>query len=126
MCKILVAEDNPALAHVLKLNLKRAGHEVAVHGNGETAWAAIQGEAFDLILTDHQMPKMTGVTLCRKVRESHKHSSIPIILLTGKSLELNQDELRERLQIYRVFPKPYSPSAIVDTVEEAFAAVLQY
>ncbi len=84
---ILVAEDNTALATVVRFNLERAGFQVTVAANGRIAWEAAQAGQFDLVVTDYQMPEMTGRDLavclrgCERCRDTpingHKVESTP-------------------------------------------------
>ena len=119
--EILVAEDNWALAGVLKLNLERAGFCVTLAGNGRVAWEHFQRRPFDAVLTDEQMPEMTGRELCRLVRQHPERSATPIIMLTAKGFELDRRQLREEVGIGMVLVKPFSPSELVRTVGECLA-----
>ena len=67
--KILVCEDNVALSGVICFNLVRAGFEVTSVGNGRLALDALEKGNFDLVLSDQQMPMMTGIQLCENLRQ---------------------------------------------------------
>jgi CheY-like chemotaxis protein len=120
--KILVVEDNKALSGVVTFNLVRAGFQVTAVGNGKEALEALQHGSFDLILTDQQMPSMTGIELCENVRRLPSYENIPIILLTAKCMEMNFSELRERIGLSAALPKPFSPSELINCIEECLAA----
>jgi len=120
--KILVVEDNKALSGVVTFNLVRAGFQVTAVGNGKEALEALRRGGFDLILTDQQMPEMTGIELCENVRRLPSYESIPIILLTAKCMEMNFTELRERVGLSAALPKPFSPSELINCIEECLAA----
>ena len=90
---------------------------VTAAGNGREAWSRLQTENFDLIITDYQMPEMDGEELCRQIRQDPHLTNVPIILLSGKGLELNLAQLREELGIHEVFFKPFSPAALVAAVQ---------
>ena len=119
--RVMVAEDNSSLASVLKLNLNRSGFEVSVARNGEEAWVMYQQQSFDLVITDHQMPKLKGVELCRRIRSTESGQQIPLIMLTAKTIELNTEELKKELQLVALIPKPFSPTAIVNMVDETLS-----
>ena len=87
--RILIVEDNKALSGVVGFNLVRAGFLVTQVGSGIEALEALQRGTFDLVLTDHQMPLMTGIELCEHVRKLPAYESTPIILLTAKCMEIN-------------------------------------
>lgn len=116
--KILVAEDNPALSAVIAFNLRRGGFEVTTCLNGKLAWEAAQIQNFDLVVTDHQMPEMTGVELCQNLRSLPAYATCPILMLTAKGLELDLQNLKETLGIAAALPKPFSPTELVATVKK--------
>jgi CheY-like chemotaxis protein len=119
--KVLVAEDNPALAGVVRFNLQRAGCDVTVARNGREALDAACQQAFDVVLTDEQMPEMTGTELCSALRRRDEYRTTPIIMLTAKGLELDFEDLRARLGVSAALPKPFSPAELVNLVEECLA-----
>lgn len=119
--RILIAEDNPALAAVVRFNLQSAGFETTVAKNGKLALEQTKNTNFDLVITDQQMPLMTGVELCESLRQNDSYTETPIILLTAKAFELDPASLNE-LQISQLIRKPFSPSEIVEIVEQHFAA----
>lgn len=120
---ILVAEDNAALASVVRFNLQRAGFQVTVARNGRIAWEALQMETFDLIVTDQQMPEMSGCELCQRLRTLDEYRETPVIMLTAKGMELELPRLKIELGIAATFLKPFSPKEIVRAVEEQLEAV---
>jgi CheY-like chemotaxis protein len=116
--KVLVAEDNPALAGVVRFNLKRTGFDVTVARNGREALDMARGTPFDVVITDQQMPGMTGTELCAELRRREEYRTTPIIMLTAKGLELDIESLRQRLGVSAALPKPFSPAELVCLVEE--------
>lgn len=80
--KILVVDDDPAIAEMLTMVLEREGFETVVVGDGIEAVNAAQRENPDLMLLDLMLPGMGGVDVCRTVRET---SAMPIIMLTAKT-----------------------------------------
>ncbi len=87
MTRILVAEDEPAMAMGLKDNLQFEGFDVLEATDGEAAWIAVQNERPDLVLLDVMMPKMDGLEVCRRTRQAG--FTTPIIMLTAKSQEID-------------------------------------
>ncbi len=120
--KILVAEDNLALAGVLQFNLERAGFQVTVAKNGREAWDFAQNDLFDLVVTDHQMPELTGVELCQRMRQDERYAQTPVIMLTAKGLELDLARLRDELGVAAALPKPFSPIEVIAAIEDCFAS----
>ncbi len=88
MAKILVVEDEPAIALGLKNDLKLEGHAVEVAADGETAARRGRQEAFDLILLDLMLPRKDGLAVCRELR--HAGVRTPIIMLTAKAMEADK------------------------------------
>ena len=118
--RILVAADNKALSGVLNFNLARAGFHVEVAGDGERALVKCRSaeSAFDLIVSDQQMPRRNGIDFCRELRETDaRYAEIPIILLTAKQLELDVEQLTNNGEFAGVFGKPFSPFQIVENVK---------
>ncbi|MGD2108813.1 MAG: response regulator transcription factor [Phycisphaerae bacterium] len=87
MARILVAEDESAMAMGLRDNLQFEGYEVIVAEDGEAALQAATTQNPDLILLDIMMPKLDGLEVCRRVREAGH--TIPILMLTAKSQEID-------------------------------------
>jgi two-component system, chemotaxis family, chemotaxis protein CheY len=120
--RILVCEDNVALSGVICFNLVRAGFDVTSVANGRLALDALEKNHFDLVLSDQQMPMMTGIQLCENMREIAVHKRTPFILLTAKCMEIDRARLAQTLHISAALPKPFSPSELVNCIEEALAA----
>lgn len=115
--RILVAEDNYALANVLRFNLQRAGIDVTVANNGLQAIDLLGREAFDLLITDYQMPGANGEQVCRAARLDLKLAHLPILLCSAKGFELDIQELKAVYGISEVLYKPFSVQAIVVLVQ---------
>jgi PleD family two-component response regulator len=83
---ILVADDMDSIVSVIKACLGNLGaRKVNTASNGEEAWKVLQNQRIHLIVSDWDMPKMTGLELLKKVRGSAAHSHIPFLLLTATS-----------------------------------------
>jgi two-component system sensor histidine kinase ChiS len=83
---VVVADDDPVNVEVLRAQLEPAGYAVTTARDGAEAVAALAAmEHVDGVLLDVMMPKMTGVEAARKIRETHPHGTLPILMLTAKS-----------------------------------------
>ena len=81
--RILIADDNPANVRILSMRLAADGYDVVTARDGEEA-LAVAGEAQpDLILLDVMMPKLDGITVCRRLKEAQAASFTPIVLVTA-------------------------------------------
>lgn len=85
--KVLVVDDESNIVDILTANLERNGYEVIAAYDGHQALQLALNENPDLILLDCMLPGMDGFDVCRKVR---LHSSVPIIMLTAKSEEIDK------------------------------------
>lgn len=88
---ILLAEDNEDFRFYLKDNLREA-YEIIEAKNGKEGWQKALGQHPDLVVSDIMMPEMSGIELCRKLKEDVRTSHIPVILLTARSSEEIQME----------------------------------
>jgi CheY-like chemotaxis protein len=119
--QILVAEDNPALLEIMRFTLEQAGFQVTTAVNGREASELLDAQCYDLIITDHQMPELSGWDLCVRMREDTTHAHTPVIFLTAKSLELGAARLKDELGVVATFAKPFSPRELICTVKECLA-----
>lgn len=83
--RVLVAEDDRVSALILKRVLEELGHQVDHAATGPEAWAMVQAETYDIIVSDWMMPEIDGLELCRLVRSMLGDHYTYFILLTGKS-----------------------------------------
>lgn len=120
--RILIAEDNRVLADVIRFNLAEEGFDVTVATHGRRALKAAQAEAFDLIISDYQMPGLSGEELLSAVRaDSLSHDAV-CILCSAKGYELDSQRLTDELRLMRIVMKPFSPSELVGLAHQALAA----
>ncbi len=116
---VLIVDDNLALLRVTQFAMERAGFQTQTARNGRLALDLAKSTAFAAVITDQQMPEMTGIELSRALRALPEYRECPIFLLTAKGLELELSRLREDLGINGVFCKPFSPLAVVKAVEDS-------
>lgn len=87
---ILIAEDEDAVAELLKYNLDREGYEVGHARDGEDALMMMRERAPDLLLLDWMLPKVTGIEVCRQARSRTETRNLPIIMLTARTEEADR------------------------------------
>ena len=123
MAYLLICDDEPHITRAVEIKLRRAGHRVEAHGDGRAAWDALldiigAGQPLpQLIITDCQMPRMTGLQLAAAIKAEPRLRGLPIVMLTAKGFELSAVELKEKLGICRVVGKPFSPRELSELVE---------
>ena len=104
--RILIVEDEPAIALGLEDDLSLEGYDVTVVGNGLEAIERSEYESFDLVLLDVMLPGKSGYDVCRELRKSHPQ--LPIIMLTAKSHEAEK-VLGLEMGADDYVTKPFSP-----------------
>lgn len=87
MKKILVIEDDPDIRELLRYNLSREGFDVTIATNGHDGLEAGISGAYDLIILDLMLPQISGIEVCKKIRDTPASRSVPIIMLTAKGEE---------------------------------------
>ena len=80
--RILIIEDDNRIAQPLAEDLRHQNHVVDIAKDGIEGWEYSESTAYDLILLDLMLPKLDGITLCKKLRNAHVN--IPILMLTAK------------------------------------------
>lgn len=116
MPSILIAEDEPNIAELVKYNLEKAGYTADYEVNGEKAFNRILFEKPDLVILDVMLPDMDGLEICRRIRQHEKTTLLPIIMLSAKGeivdrvigLELGADDY---------LAKPFSIRELVTRVK---------
>jgi two-component system phosphate regulon response regulator PhoB len=88
--KIIVVEDEVPLVELLKYNLQSEGYEVVHAADGEEAELLLAEESFDLAILDWMIPKISGIELCRRLRNRSETQNLPIILLTARGEEADR------------------------------------
>lgn len=83
--KVLLVEDAIAERMRLRAILEREGYQVLEASDGESALSLLQGQTMPLIVSDWQMPGMSGLQLCRRIRQDKAHNSSYILILTGRN-----------------------------------------
>jgi two-component system, OmpR family, alkaline phosphatase synthesis response regulator PhoP len=118
---ILVVDDEPHILHVVSLKLKNAGYTVLTAKDGEDALETAASVAIDLLITDYQMPGMTGLELARRIHAEPGRRQLPAMLLTAHGLALEQVEMGQAGITVRL-SKPFSPRELLEKVQELLTA----
>jgi len=114
--RILVVDDERWIRVNLKRIMEAEDHTVLMADSGEAALKILEQQAVDLVLSDHRMPRMTGLELLEAVKD--KYPNTLRVMLTGfADLQLALDAIN-RVEIHRLLLKPYSRDQIVATVQE--------
>lgn len=123
-CRALIAEDDRALADIVRLALGRDGYDVTLAGNGKAALQHAMSTPFDLIVSDYQMPLLNGEQLLTAIRAAGPSQHAAMILCSAKCYELDSERLRRDLDLAGVFYKPFSLLTLVATARAAREALV--
>ena len=108
---ILVVDDDFVTRGMASMALSRKGFEVQTADNGELAWEALQNRKFDIVITDEQMPELSGLGLCKRMQADPNLAHIPLAMITAKAWELGL-VVEQRIGILAVIEKPFSGRAL--------------
>ncbi len=118
--KVLVADDEIHILHVVSLKLRNAGFEVLTAQDGKEALELAQVEHPDLIITDFQMPYLSGLELCQRLRQMPKTRDIPAVMLTARGYSLDEEAMKSA-GISTCLHKPFSPRRVLELVNSMLA-----
>ncbi|AWJ83751.1 two-component system response regulator [Azospirillum sp. TSH58] len=114
---ILVADDEPSIVLSLQVLLQKAGFAVRIARNGEEALDSVAESTPDLILLDAMMPRRDGFDVCQSLRANPAYQSLPIIMLTAKSRDVERQK-GMALGATDYITKPFSTRDLVTTVRK--------
>ena len=120
MARIIMAEDDDIVAEIVRDALMAAGHGVGILDNGAEALKVIKARRPDLVILDCNMPEMSGIMVLRELRQSDTLFNLPIMMLTGRQSESDEQILRfEGANDY--MRKPFDPVTLVGRAEALIA-----
>ncbi len=114
--RVLVADDEPSILHVTVRLLTSTGYEAEGAEDGEAAWTALNREPFDLLITDHCMPRLSGVELLKRLRTARME--LPVIMVSGV-MPTEELERHPWLRLDDRLLKPYSATDLLRRVAAA-------
>jgi two-component system alkaline phosphatase synthesis response regulator PhoP len=115
--KVLVVDDEIHIVHVVAIKLRNNGYEVISASNGAEAFKLACEEMPDIVVTDFQMPVMSGLELVEKLRQCEQTRDMPVIVLTARGFAV-EDEQRQDLEISEFLSKPFSPKELLRSIED--------
>lgn len=115
--KVLVVDDEIHIVHVVAIKLRNNGYEVDTANNGAEAFELACKNKPDIIVTDFQMPVMSGMELVEKLRNNESTNNTPIIMLTARSFAIPKEK-QEQLKISDCLSKPFSPRELLGNIED--------
>lgn len=115
MGRVLIAEDDPAIAEFMRRIVETRGHAATVTEDGGAASRAIDIAPYDLVLADIRMPVMDGIALALKVTDTRPETKV--VLITGYAEEEARSRGLEAI-VARVLSKPLTPDELLAVVDE--------
>ncbi len=119
---ILIAEDDPNIANLIKELITRKGNNALVAHDGEEAFKIFSNIKVDLLITDLKMPKIDGMTLIKMIRKAK--STMPIIIITGYGSQQNR-ELAGQYDVFEILSKPCPLIEISNAIDRALKSDVQ-
>jgi len=119
--RVLVVDDFSTMRKIVKNILRQLGFNNIVEADdGSTAWEILQKDNIDFIVSDWNMPTMSGIELLRKVRASEEYADIPFLMVTA---EAQQENIIEAVQakVSNYIVKPFTPETLGQKIEKIFA-----
>lgn len=117
MRSILAVDDSASMRKMVAFTLAGAGYQVVEAVDGQDAFQKAQANNFDLVLTDQNMPNLDGLGLTRKLRESEKYQSVPILILTTES----SDQMKQAGRAAGAtgwLVKPFDPNKLIEVIQK--------
>jgi DNA-binding response OmpR family regulator len=119
---ILVVDDDAGMRGVVAAILLHTGYRVSCAEDGEAGWSALCGDRFDMMITDHEMPRLRGLDLLRRVRRAPLN--VPVIL-TSATIPWHEPDLLPLLPPGQVLEKPFSPAKLLSTVRRFLTPMIR-
>ena len=117
--RILIVEDERDVLDMLQEVLARAGHRVIAAPDGKAGLACFQRQPFDIVLTDLNMPGISGFDLATGIKKINQ--SMPVLLLTGWAGELKEAELTAN-GIDCIIKKPFATADLLQALDDLYGA----
>jgi len=122
--KILIIEDFEKLREALKAFLTPRGFEVSVAADGIEGLKAYAESVFDLLVLDLRLPRLNGIEVLKKVRQTHRGASLPVIIVSGAFKGANyQEQARKQFGVQHYLEKPFTYDAFLKAVQAALTTV---
>ncbi len=118
--KILIVDDFATMRRIVKNILTQLGFKQFIEADdGSVAWDILQKEKVDFIVSDWNMPNMTGIDLLKKVRADERFKDLPFLMVTAEAQKENIVEaVKARVSNYIV--KPFTPETLSEKIEKIF------
>jgi two-component system phosphate regulon response regulator PhoB len=117
MSKVIVIDDEPFILMMIEDKLKKATLDVVTVRESRTAMDVIRRELPDLVIIDWMMPEVSGIDICRMLKQDDALRHIPVFMLTAKGQDADE-RLGRQIGVDRYITKPFSPKMLLEMVRE--------
>jgi two-component system, chemotaxis family, chemotaxis protein CheY len=117
MHSILAVDDSASMRQMVSFTLKNAGYDVVEAVDGEDAFDKARARVFDLVLTDQNMPRLDGLGLTRRLRDTPNFKATPILILTTES----SDQMKQAGRAAGAtgwLVKPFDPAKLIEVIKK--------
>jgi len=118
--RVLIVDDFSTMRRIIKNIMRQLGYNNIVEAyDGTTAWEVLNKDKIDFIISDWNMPKMTGIELLRKVRSSEEFADMPFLMVTA---EAQQENIIEAVQakVSNYIVKPFTAETLGQKIDKIF------
>ncbi len=120
--KVLVVDDSSVMRQIIKNNLKQLGFDkdnLLDAQDGQEALNHLDARGIDLVISDWNMPRMTGIEFLRSVRSNGSHKALPFLMVTS---EADKEKIMEAVQagVNQYIVKPFNATQLEEKIKEIF------
>lgn len=118
--RVLIVDDFSTMRRIVRNILRQLGFNNVVEADdGTTAWETLNREKIDFIVSDWNMPKMTGIELLRKVRSSEQFADTPFLMVTAEAQQENIIEAAQA-KVSNYIVKPFTADTLKQKIDKIF------
>lgn len=123
--KFLVVDDSVTMRRIVANSLKTIGHDLYVEaGDGRDALTKLEADgAINFVITDWNMPEVSGLELVKAIRSSERYGKIPILMVTTRGLKEDIIEALEA-KVNNYVVKPFTPQILKEKIEQIISAAV--
>ena len=113
--KVLVLEDDEGVGGIIAACLEKWRQEATLVHDGQAAWDSLQSTSYDLLITDWQVPSLSGTELVKRLRQTPAYRKLPVLMISGRA---GKGDIVEAVQvgINGFLTKPFTPAQLRDKI----------
>ena len=120
MNKIMIVDDEMHVLRILRISLEKHGYQVVTHNNGLDALEALENYTPDILITDIQMPRMSGEELCHRIVSKYPDREFSIYVLTSRT-EVEHRDWSSKIDNLEFMEKPVSIRNLLNQLDKHFS-----